>query len=101
MGGYFATQADWASSGRKCAQSEASEKISGAPPLPRAEGLKGGGNSEGGELPPSEGRTEVLQALGMIRGYCAMKTEEKIEGGGKKSVSAQPGGPNGGARLRR
>jgi hypothetical protein len=88
MGDYFATQADWANSGRKYAQSAyrsaASENISEASPLPR-EGLKDGEDPEGGELPPSESKTKaLLQALGMVRGYCAMKPEEKVEEGGKK-----------------
>ena len=33
------------------------------------------------------------------RGACAMKPEDEIEEGGKKGISAQPDGPNAGARL--
>jgi hypothetical protein len=32
-----------------------------------------------------ESRTQVLQALGMIRGYCAIKLAEKIKDGGKRA----------------
>ena len=62
MGGYFATQADWASSGRKCAQSEASEKILEASSLPR-EGREEGGGSDDRESQPVESRTQVLYKL--------------------------------------
>jgi hypothetical protein len=74
---------DLANAGRKYAQSEAPEKISEASSLPR-EGLEEGEGSGDGELQPLGSRTQVLQALRMIRGYCAMKPAEKIEEGGRK-----------------
>ena len=77
---------DLTNAGRKYAQSEASEKISEASSLPR-EGLEEGGDSGGGESPTSGSRTQVLQALGVVRGYCAMKPAEKIEEGGKKALA--------------
>jgi hypothetical protein len=55
----------------------------GKNPLPR-EGLEEGGDPGGGEPPPSSSRTQVLQALGVVRGCCAMKPKEKIEGVVKK-----------------
>jgi hypothetical protein len=54
MGDYLATQADWIATGRKYAQSGASEKISEASPLPRG-GLEEGGDSGDGESPALDG----------------------------------------------
>jgi hypothetical protein len=75
-----------ANAGRKYAQSEASGKISEASPLSR-EGLEEGGGSGDGESQPLESRTQVLQALGVIRGHCAMKPVERIEEGGRKALA--------------
>jgi hypothetical protein len=72
--------------GRKYAQSEASEKISEASSLPR-DGLEEGGGSGDEESQPLGSRTQVLQALGMIRGHCAMESVEKIEEGGRKALA--------------
>jgi hypothetical protein len=50
-------------------------------------GYDEGEDSGGGEPPTSQSRTQVLQALGMVRGHCAMKPEERIEEGGKKALT--------------
>jgi hypothetical protein len=86
MEGHLATQADRIATGRKYAQSAASEKLSEAPPLPRG-GPEEGGDLGGGESPALGSRTQVLQALGMVRGHCAIKLEGKIEDGGKKALA--------------
>jgi hypothetical protein len=79
---------DLANAGRKYAQSGASEKISEASSLPR-EGLDGGEGPGDEELQPlgSMHRTQVLQALGMIRGHCVMGPAEKIEEDGRKALA--------------
>ena len=86
MEAYLSKTRDLTNAGRKYAQSEASEKISEASSLPR-EGLEEGGDSGGGESPALGSRTQVLQALGMVRGHCAIKLEGKIEDGGKKALA--------------
>ena len=68
--------------GRKYAQSEASEKISEASGLPR-EGVEDA-KGTGGETPVyQKNKTNVLQAQGMVRGYCArwqrMRRTQKME----------------------
>jgi hypothetical protein len=95
MGDYFERQADLANPGRKYAQSEAAKNISGAPPLSR-EGPHEDGGPAAGEPPPTGRRTQVLEALGMARGHCAMKPAERLEKDGKKNISAQPGSPSDG-----
>jgi hypothetical protein len=87
MGAYLSKTRDLTNAGRKYAQSEAPVKISEAPPLPREGRLEEGGDLGGGESPTSESRTQVLQALGVVRGHCAMKPAEKIEEGGKKAFA--------------
>jgi hypothetical protein len=86
MEGYLSKKRDSTNAGRKYAQSEASKKISEAPSLPR-EGLEGRRDPGGGESPHSGSRTQVLQALGMVRGHCAMKPAEGIEEGGKRALA--------------
>jgi hypothetical protein len=57
--------------GRRYAQSEASEKISEASGAPREE--PGGVDGTGEEvLKHHRNKTNVLQALGVLRGYCVM-----------------------------
>jgi hypothetical protein len=86
MEDYFAAQALTGASGRKYAQSEAPKKISVAPSVPR-EGLEDVGGSDEEVLQHSKSRTQTLQALGIARGQCTMKPEEKIEEGGKKALA--------------
>ena len=76
MGDYLAENALARFPGRKYAQSEASEKISEASGAPREvlEDVDG----TGGEAPVyQKNKTNVLQALRTVRGYCAMSTDEK------------------------
>jgi hypothetical protein len=86
MEDYFAAQALTIAAGRKYAHSEAPEKISEASSVPR-EGLEhvDGSDEEVAQHPKSG--TQALQALGAVRGQCAMKPEEKIEVGGKKALA--------------
>jgi hypothetical protein len=70
--------------GRKYAQSEASKKISEASGAPREvlEGVDGAGE----EAPVyQKNKTNVLQALRIVRGYCAMTKVEKEAEDGKKA----------------
>jgi hypothetical protein len=72
--------------GRKYAQSEASEKISGASGAPRevSEGVDGTGE----EAPVyQKNKTNVLQALGVLRGHCAMSKVEKEAEDEKKALA--------------
>ena len=72
--------------GRKYAQSEASEKISEASGVPR-EGLEGA-KGTGGEAPVyPRNKTNVLQALRALRGYCAMSKVMKEAEDGKKALA--------------
>jgi hypothetical protein len=72
--------------GRKYAQSEASKKISEAPGAPREEPEDV--DSTGGEvLKHHKNKTDVLQALGALRGYCAMSMAEKDAEDGKKALA--------------
>jgi hypothetical protein len=86
MQDYLLKNNDLTNPGRKYAQSEASEKISEASSLPR-EGRGEGGGPDDGESQPLASRTQVLQALGVIRWHCAMKPIEKIEEGGRKALA--------------
>jgi hypothetical protein len=86
MEAYLSKAGDLKNAGRKYARNEASEKISEASSLPR-EGLEEMGDPGGGESQTSESRSQVLQALGVVRGYCAMKPAEKIEEGSKKALA--------------
>jgi hypothetical protein len=71
---------------RKYAQSEASEKISEASGVPR-EGIEDV-EGTGGEPPVSQKtKTTVLQAQGMVRGYCAMTKDEKDAEDGRKALA--------------
>jgi hypothetical protein len=99
MGDYLAAQALTIAPGRNYAQSEAPKKIIGSIFGASRRDVEDvdGPEEEVRRFPGS--RTQTLQALGVVRGYCAMKPAEKDEEGGKKSVSAQPDGPGGGARL--
>ena len=72
--------------GRKYAQSEASEKISEASGAPREvlEDVDGTGE----EAPVYQrNKTNVLQALRTVRGYCAMSKVEKEAEDGKKALN--------------
>jgi hypothetical protein len=73
-------------SGRKYAQSEASEKISGAPGAPREEPEDVDGTGEEVQK-HNRNKTNVLQALGVLRGYCAMSKAEKDTEDGKKALA--------------
>jgi hypothetical protein len=86
MEDYFAAQALTIAAGRKHAHSEASEKISEASSVPR-EGLEDVDGSDEEVVQHSKSRTQALQAPGVVRGQCAMKSEEKIEEGGKKALA--------------
>ena len=71
---------------RKYAQSEASEKISEASGVPR-EGIEDV-EGTGGETPVyQKNKTNVLQAQGMVRGYCAMAKDEKDAEDGRKALA--------------
>ena len=70
-------------SGRKYAQSEASEKISEASGAPREEPEDVDGTGEGVPV-YQKNKTNVLQALRAVRGYCAMSKVEKEAEDGKK-----------------
>jgi hypothetical protein len=69
--------------GRKYAQSKASEKISEASEAPREEPEDVDGTGEEVQS-HHKNRTQGLQALGVVRGYCAMTKAEKAEEDGKK-----------------
>jgi hypothetical protein len=86
MEDYLAAQALTRVSGRKYAQSEASEKISEASSVPREELEDVDGPAKEVRRHP-ESRTQTLQALGVVRGYCAMTTAEKDEEDGKKALA--------------
>jgi hypothetical protein len=86
MGDYFAAQALTRVPGRKYAQSEACKKISEASSVPREELEDVDGPEKEVKRRPGS-RTQTLQALGVVRGHCAMKPEDKIEGGGIKALA--------------
>jgi hypothetical protein len=72
--------------GRKYAQSEASKKISEASGAPRevSEDVDGTGEED-----PvyQKNKTNILQALGILRGYCAMPKVEKEAEDGKRALA--------------
>jgi hypothetical protein len=75
---------------RKHAQSEASKKISEASSVPREELEDVDGPEKEVKRHP-ESRTQTLQALEVVRGYCAMKPAEKDEEDGKKACAKARG----------
>ena len=94
----FAEQALTRLPGKKYAQSEAPENISEASSAPREEVEDVDGKAKEVKSHPGS-RTQALQAMKAVRGYCAMKTAEKDGEDGKKSISVQPRGHNDRARL--
>jgi hypothetical protein len=74
-------------SGRKYAHSEASEKISEASGAPRGEPEDVDGTGEEVLKHHHKNKTNVLQALGVLRGYCAMSKAKKDAEGGKKALT--------------
>jgi hypothetical protein len=88
MEDHLAAQALTRVPGRKYAQSEASEKISEASSVPR-EGLEDVDGPEKEVRHRPESRTQTLQALGVVRGYCSMKPAEKAEEDGKNGYMRQ------------
>jgi hypothetical protein len=73
-------------SGRKYAQSEASKKISEASGAPREEPEDVDGTGEEVQK-HHKNKTNVLQALRALRGYCAMSKAEKDAEDGKKALA--------------
>jgi hypothetical protein len=97
MGGYFAAQALTIAAGRKYTPTPTAKPLKkyrehpapSTPGAPRRIGVPlvyvDGSDEE--VVQHSKSRTQTLQALGVVRGQCAMKPEEKIEGGGKKALA--------------
>jgi hypothetical protein len=73
-------------SGRMYAQSEASENISEVSSAPREEAEDVDGKGKEVKSHPKS-RTQVLQAMRTVRGYCAMKPAEKDGEDGKKALA--------------